>query len=127
MPPDVGKVVNNSETLLNVYRALFLGKPTTTTVFTVYGEGIDLKVDEAPIGASFAEILEIAGLDVQNSGHLSLLDVGLTCMIWYQRDREGHGHVRRTTNALFLIPKDRQGKDNADQKTDPPQRVSSPW
>ncbi len=30
MPPDVGKVVNNSETLLNVYNALFLGKPLTT-------------------------------------------------------------------------------------------------
>ena len=64
IPPDVGKVVNNSETLLNVYNALFLGKPTTTTVFTLYGEGIDLKVYEVPIGASFAEVLEIAGLDV---------------------------------------------------------------
>src|SRR5215203_7476782 len=59
MPPDVGIVVNNSETLLNVYNALFLGKPTTTTFFTVYGEEIDLKVYEAPIGASFAEILGI--------------------------------------------------------------------
>jgi electron transport complex protein RnfC len=122
MPPDVGKVVNNSETLLNVYNALFLGKPTTTTVFTVYGEGIDLKVYEAPIGASFAEILEIAGLDVQTSGHLSLLDGGP-----YLHDMgikeigKGDGYVRRMTNALFLIPKDREGKEYADQKTDPPE------
>ncbi len=117
MPPDVGKVVNNSETLLNVYNALFLGKPTTTTVFTLYGEGIDLKVYEAPIGASFAEVLEIAGLDVQNSGHLSLLDGGP-----YLHDMgikeigNGDGYVRRMTNALFLIPKDRQGKEYADHK-----------
>ena len=122
MPPDVGKVVNNSETLLNVYNALFLGKPTTTTVFTLYGEGIDLKVYEAPIGASFAEVLEIAGLDVQNSGHLSLLDGGP-----YLHDMgikeigNGDGYVRRMTNALFLIPKDRQGKEYADIKTDPPE------
>src|SRR5215216_5239659 len=122
MPPDVGKVVNNSETLLNVYNALFLGKPTTTTVFTVYGEGIDLKVYEAPIGASFAEILAIAGLDVENSAHLSLLDGGP-----YLHDMaikeigNGDGYVRRMTNALFLIPKDRQGKEYADTKTDPPE------
>ena len=122
MPPDVGKVVNNSETLLNVYNALFLGKPTTTTVFTVYGEGIDLKVYEAPIGASFAEILGIAGLDVENSGHLSLLDGGP-----YLHDMgikeigTGDGYVRRMTNALFLIPSDRQGKEFADTKTDPPE------
>ena len=139
MPPDVGKVVNNSETLLNVYNALFLGKPTTTTVFTVYGEGIDLKVYEVPIGASFAEVLEIAGLDVQNSGHLSLLDGGP-----YLHDMgikeigNGDGYVRRMTNALFLIPKDREGKEYADTKTDPPEEgivslvgkvsgVHSPW
>src|SRR5215208_1721398 len=122
MPPDVGIVVNNSETLLNVYNALFLGKPTTTTFFTVYGEEIDLKVYEAPIGASFAEILGIAGLDVENSAHLSLLDGGP-----YLHDMaieeigNGDGYVRRMTNALFVIAKDRQGKEYADIKTPPPE------
>src|ERR687885_317388 len=76
MPPDVGVVVNNSETLLNVYNALFLGKPLTTKVFTVYGEGVDTKVFEAPIGASVSEVLEVSGLDVENSGHLTVLDGG---------------------------------------------------
>ena len=51
MPPDVGKVVNNSETLLNVYNALFLGKPTTTRSLPSTAR-IDLKVYESPIGAS---------------------------------------------------------------------------
>src|SRR5918911_996511 len=69
MPPDVGIIVNNSETLLNVYRALFLGKPLTTKFFSVYGEEMYLKVYEAPIGASVSEILEIAGLDVETSSH----------------------------------------------------------
>jgi hypothetical protein len=34
MPPDAGIIVNNSETLFNVYNALFLGKPTTTKFIT---------------------------------------------------------------------------------------------
>src|ERR687898_572685 len=88
----------------------------------VDGEGIDLKVYEVPIGASFAEVVGMAGLDVENSGHLSLLDGGP-----YLHDMgikeigNGDGYVRRMTNALFLIPKDRQGKEYADTKTDPPE------
>src|ERR671912_1261665 len=74
MPLDVGIIVNNSETLLNIYNALFLGKPLTTKFFTLYGEEMDIKVYEAPIGASVSEILGIAGLDVENSSHLSVID-----------------------------------------------------
>jgi Na+-translocating ferredoxin:NAD+ oxidoreductase subunit C len=122
MPPDVGILVNNSETLLNVYNALFLGKPLTTKFFTVYGEEMDIKVYEAPIGSSFAEILEIAGLNVENSGHLSVLDGGP-----YLHDMgidglgTGDAYLRRMTNALFLLPRGRQGKEYADIKTDPPE------
>jgi electron transport complex protein RnfC len=121
MPPDVGIVVNNSETLLNVYNALFLGKPLTTKFFSVYGEEMDLKVYEAPIGASFVEILALAGLDVENSSHLSVLDGGP-----YLHDMgiaglgTGDAYLRRMTNALFLLPKGRQGKEYADIETDPP-------
>lgn len=122
MPPDVGKVVNNSETLLNIYRALFLGKPLTTKFFTVYGEEVDTKVYEVPIGASVTEVLRIAGLDIENSGHLSVLDGGP-----YLHDRAikelgtGDAYVRRMTNSLFLIPEGRQGKEYADIETDCPE------
>jgi Na+-translocating ferredoxin:NAD+ oxidoreductase RnfC subunit len=122
MPPDVGIVVNNSETLLNVYKALFLGKPLTTKVFTVYGEGVDIKVYETPIGASVSEVLRITGLDLENSGHLKVLDGGP-----YLHDISiaelgtGDAYVRRMTNGLFLIPKDRQGKEYADIETEPPE------
>jgi electron transport complex protein RnfC len=122
MPPDVGIVVNNSETLLNVYNALFLGKPTTTSFFTVYGEEMDIKVYEVPIGASVSEVLGIAGLDVENSSHLSVIDGGP-----YLHDRvieelgKGDAYVRRMTNALLLLPKGRQGKEYAGIKTDPPE------
>src|ERR671933_897983 len=122
MPPDVGKVVNNSETLFNVYNALFLGKPLTTKFFSVYGEEMDLRVYEAPIGASVSEVLKIAGLDVENSGHLSVLDGGP-----YLHDvsidelGSGDAYMRRMTNALFLLPRGRQGKEYAGIETDPPE------
>ena len=122
MPPDVGIVVNNSETLLNVYKALFLGKPLTTKVFTVYGEGVDIKVYETPIGASVSEVLGIARLDLENSGHLKVLDGGPYLHdISIEELGRGDAYVRRMTNGLFLIPKDRQGKEYADIKTEPPE------
>jgi electron transport complex protein RnfC len=122
MPPDVGIIVNNSETLLNVYNALFLGKPLTTKFFTVYGEEMDTKVFEAPIGASVSEVLRIARLDVENSSHLSVLDGGP-----YLHDTSieelgtGDAYVRRMTNSLFLIPRGRQGKEYAGIETEPPE------
>ena len=123
MPPDVGKLVNNSETLLNIYNALFLGKPVTTKIFTVYGEEVDIKVYAAPIGASFLEILEIAGLDIENSGHLSVLDGGpyLHDVGIESLGTGGDAYVRRMTNSLFVISADRQGKEYAGIKTDPPE------
>ncbi len=122
MPPDVGIVVNNSETLLNVYNALFLGKPTTTSFFTVYGEEMDIKVYEVPIGASVSEVLGIAGLDIENSSHLSVIDGGpyLHDMVIEELGK-GDAYVRRMTNALFLLPKGRQGKEYADVETEPPE------
>ena len=122
MPPDVGKVVNNSETLLNVYNALFLGRPLTTKFFTVYGEDVGTRVYEAPIGASVSEVLGIAGVDVENSAHLSVLDGGP-----YLHDvaievlGEGDAYVRRMTNSLFLIQRGRQGKEYASIETDCPE------
>jgi Na+-translocating ferredoxin:NAD+ oxidoreductase RnfC subunit len=122
MPPDVGKVVNNSETLLNVYNALFLGRPLTTKFFTVYGEDVQTRVYEAPIGASVSEVLGIAGVDVENSAHLSVLDGGP-----YLHDvaievlGEGDAYVRRMTNSLFLIQRGRQGKEYASIETECPE------
>ncbi len=118
MPPDVGKVVNNSETLLNVYNALFLGKPLTTKFFTVYGEGVDTKVYEAPIGTSVTEVLRIAGVDFENSRDLTVLDGGPYLHdVAIEELGEGDAYVRRMTNSLFLIPRGRQGKEYAEIET----------
>jgi electron transport complex protein RnfC len=122
MPPDVGIIVNNSETLLNVYKALFLGKPLTTKFFSVYGVEVDIKVYEAPVGASVSEVLEIAGLDLENSDSFSVLDGGPYLHdVSIKELGTGDAYVRRMTNALFLIPKERQGKEYAGIETEPPE------
>lgn len=122
MPPDVGKVVNNTETLLNVYKALFLGEPLTTKFFSVYGPETGIKVYETPIGASVVEVLRLAGVDVENSGHLSVMDGGPYLHdVSIEELGTGDAYVRRMTNALFLIPLGRQGKEYAGIETDCPE------
>jgi electron transport complex protein RnfC len=124
MPLDVGIIVNNSETLLNVYRALFLGRPVTTKFLQVYGEETDIKVYEVPLGASVAEVLRFAEIDVENSGHLTCLDGGpyLHDMGIEELGETGDAYVRGTTNALMLIQKGTTAyKEYTDIKTDPPE------
>ena len=122
MPPDVGKVVNNTETLLNVYNALFLGKPLTTKFLSVYGPETPIKVYEVPIGASVTEVLGISGLDGENSGHLSVIDGGPYLHdVIMEEFGEGDAYVRRMTNAILLIPRGSQGKEFAGIETDPPE------
>ncbi len=124
MPPDVGIIMNNSETLLNVYNALFLGRPTTTKFITVYGEEMETKVYEAPIGASMTEVLRIAGMDIENSGHLSVVQGGpyLNEMGIEELGTGDDAYIRNTTNALLLIRRGTQPyKEYADIKTDPPE------
>jgi Na+-translocating ferredoxin:NAD+ oxidoreductase subunit C len=124
MPLDVGIIVNNSETLLNVYRALFLGRPTTTKFLQVYGEETEIKVYEVPLGASVAEVVRFAGIDVENSGHLTCLDGGpyLHDMGIEELGEKGDAYVRGTTNALMLVQKGATPyKEYVDITTDPPE------
>ena len=123
MPLDVGIIVNNSETLFNVYNALFLGRPVTTKTLSVYGEDVeDLKVYEVPIGASMTEVLRVAGMDVENSAHLSVIDGGpYLNEIGIEQLGNEDGYVRQTTNALLLIPRGTKSKDYAGVETEPPE------
>jgi electron transport complex protein RnfC len=122
LPLDVGIIVNNSETLLNVYNALFLGKPVTTKFLQVYGEEMELKVFEVPIGASATEVLRIAGIDVENSSHLSVIDGGpYLNEMGIEELGVGDAYVRRTTNGLLLISRGTPSKEYADIKTKVPE------
>ena len=60
LPKDVGVLVQNVETLVNVYAAA-QGKPVTHTMLTVHGEVERPFTAWLPIGMSYADVLELAG------------------------------------------------------------------
>ncbi|MCP1101123.1 RnfABCDGE-type electron transport complex C subunit [Aequitasia blattaphilus] len=62
LPADAGCVVDNVETIINVYYAVKEGKPCTERVVTVSGEGINEPANfMALLGTSQAELVEAAG------------------------------------------------------------------
>jgi Na+-translocating ferredoxin:NAD+ oxidoreductase subunit C len=123
LPLDAGHIVNNSETLLNIYNALFLGKPTTTKFLQVFGPELELKLYEAPLGASATELLELSGIDVDaEAGKLSVIDGGpYLNEMGIESLGEGDAYVRRTTNGFLVIPKGVASKEFADIKTKLPE------
>jgi Na+-translocating ferredoxin:NAD+ oxidoreductase subunit C len=124
LPLDAGHIVNNSETLLNIYNALFLGKPTTTKFLQIFGPELPLKLYEVPLGASATELLELSGVDLEDeAGKLSVIDGGpYLNEMGIESLGEGDAYVRRTTNGFLVIPKGVASKEYADIKTKLPEK-----
>ncbi len=119
LPLDAGHVVNNSESLLNIYNALFKGRPVTTKYLQVFGPDLPLKLYEAPLGASATELLQLSGVDVEaEAGKLSVIDGGpYLNEMGIESLGEGDAYVRRTTNGFLVIPKGVASKEYAGIKT----------
>jgi len=126
-PYDAGHIVQNTETLLNIYNAFFLGKPVTTKYLQVFGPDLELKLFEAPLGSSATELLELAGVDVEaEAGNLSVIDGGpYLNEMGIESLGEGDAYVRRTTNGFLVIPKGVASKEYAEIKTKKPEGVIS--
>jgi len=122
IPPDAGHIVNNSESLLNIYNALFLGKPVTTKYLQVYGPELEAHLYQAPLGASATELLRLSGVDVEaQEGELSVIDGGpYLNEMGIESLGEGDAFVRRTTNGFLVIPKGVASKEYGDIKTKQP-------
>ena len=123
LPLDAGHIVQNSETLLNIYNAFFLGKPVTTKFVNVFGPDLPLKLYETPLGSSATELLSFAGVDVYaETGKLSVIDGGpYLNEMGIESLGEGDAFVRRTTNGFLVIPKGVASKEYADIKTKLPE------
>lgn len=61
IPISVGVTVFNVETALNIYRAVFEEKPVTHKYVTVSGAVKNPITVKAPLGTSFAELIDLAG------------------------------------------------------------------
>jgi len=127
LPLDAGHIVNNSETLLNIYNAFFLGKPVTTKYLQVFGPDLELVVFEAPLGASATELVGLADVDVDaEAGNLSVIDGGpYLNEMGIESLGEGDAYVRRTTNGFLVIPKGVASKEYASIKTRRPEDITS--
>jgi Na+-translocating ferredoxin:NAD+ oxidoreductase subunit C len=127
LPLDAGHIVNNTETLLNIYNAFFLGKPVTTKYLQIFGPDLELKLFEAPLGSSATELVQLAGVDVESeAGNLSVIDGGpYLNEMGIESLGEGDAYVRRTTNGFLVIPRGVASKEYAGIKTRRPEGVIS--
>ncbi len=100
LPLDVGSLVQNVETLINVAKAV-AGKPVIRRVLTVTGEVARPGVVEVPVGVSAREVIEFCG--------------GLTCadpVLYVGGPMMGEVQpsldipITKTSAALFILPAD---------------------
>lgn len=61
LPITVGVTVFNVETVLNVYKAINSAEPVTTKYITIAGEVKNPVTLKAPLGMTYAELIELAG------------------------------------------------------------------
>jgi Na+-translocating ferredoxin:NAD+ oxidoreductase subunit C len=109
IPPQVGITVSNNESLWNVYRAIFEGKPVTTKFLTVFGETPTHVAMEAPVGAFATDLLALARLEDPDAS-LCLFDGGpVLCDEVGNWLNEPYG-IRKTTNGLLVTTAENKRK-----------------
>ena len=93
-----------------------------TKLMQIYGPDIDLKIYEAPLGASATELISLSGVDVDaQAGKLSVIDGGpYLNEMGIESLGDGDAFVRRTTNGFLVIPHGIASKEYAAIKTDLP-------
>ncbi len=102
LPIDRGFVVNNTETLFNVYQVLANGEPVTSKYLHVYGETPAHAFLQVPLGTPAEDLFVAAGTslsEIQSRGFL-VLDGGPG---WFSVvDHPASYSVTRRTNALLV-------------------------
>mgnify|MGYP005858835267 CR=1 FL=1 len=99
LPSSVGVIVNNVETVYNMYRALFLEKPVTEKFVNVYGEVAEQKVLLVPVGTYVVDILAMIGVDTSRSNNLMVVDGG---PMMGEKIPVGRYGIKKTTNGLIV-------------------------
>jgi Na+-translocating ferredoxin:NAD+ oxidoreductase RnfC subunit len=103
LPMDYGWIVQNTETLYNVYRTLDEGVAVTHKFLHVDGEVPNHRFLEAPIGTPAADLLAAAGLPVEDlPSDAVLADGGPGWCFASNRPPEAFG-IRKRTNCLLVL------------------------
>lgn len=103
LPMDYGWIVQNTETMYNIYRTLEGGSPVTHKFLHVDGEELEHRFLEAPIGTPASDLLEAAGRRVEDlSDDVTLADGGPGWCFEIETPPEEFG-VRKRTNCVLVL------------------------
>jgi len=113
LPIDHGIVVNNNETLWNVYNAVFRAEPVTTKYMHFYGEVEPLTVYEAPLGTLLEDMFAIHGEAIEDYEDCQVWDGGpiLSDTVADPIAEDPQVPVTRTTNAFLVTDPDKHPKN----------------
>ncbi len=132
LPQHQGVIVNNNETLRNIYRALVRGEPVTTKLLHVYGEGCEgVKAFEAPVGTLATDLLELADVNIAEVSDCFLYDGGpiLSDRVMDPIGESADAPVRRNTNGFLVVHPDKDRPRNAYYPTEDFEHnsIDMPW
>jgi electron transport complex protein RnfC len=103
LPVNHGFIVNNSETLYNIYRLLFEGHPVISKFVHVYGETPQHVFTEVPLGTMTEDLLLEAGTsiaEVEQKGHV-IIDGGPG---WFSVVEDPYNYaVTKRVNSLIVV------------------------
>ena len=100
IPIEVGCIVYNVETMLNLYYAMTSNKPVTTKYVTIAGEVKNPITLNVPLGTTVDELIALAGgVTVKDPVYISGGPMtGRIC--------NGFDTITKTSNAILVMPKD---------------------
>lgn len=105
LPTDHGWIVHNTESILNIARALTKETPVTQKYVHVDGPRIQHRCLSVPIGTPGDVLLEAAGLEEDVPSELLLADGGPGWCYEIEQAPDEFG-VRKRTNAILLLDRD---------------------
>ncbi|MBU3112753.1 4Fe-4S dicluster domain-containing protein [Clostridium lacusfryxellense] len=100
LPIEVGAVVLNTETVLNVYNCVFLDKPLTEKYVTITGEVNNPTTLKVPIGTSIGQCIELAG-GVKIKNFRLILGGPMTGRLGEIEDV-----ITKTSKAIIVLPEE---------------------
>lgn len=102
LPAVAGVIVNNVETVYNMYLALFENQPVIQKYLNVYGEVPQPRVVLAPVGALAIDLIGHVGVDASRGHNLMVIDGGP--LMGDLVDLSVHSIIKKT-NGLLVTDK----------------------
>jgi Na+-translocating ferredoxin:NAD+ oxidoreductase RnfC subunit len=99
IPLQVGAVVSNVETLLNIKRAVDEGIPVTERYLTVAGEVLQPMIIKVPIGISVGDVIALAGGSTLDAYHVVMGGPMMGQVI-----HDMSAPVTKTTSGIIVLP-----------------------